>query len=67
LKGSIIENEVAGGVMRQEMPVGSGAKKEQQEQQEQLKLQPSEPCRSVQGQCETGSLGEAISSRDVPV
>lgn len=67
MKGSSIENDIAGGMVRQATPVGSGAKNEQQEQQEQVEVQPSVPCRSEQGQCEAGWFGAAISNRAEPL
>ena len=67
LNGSSIENAIAGGMARQAMPAGSGAKQEQQPQQEQVKLQPSLSCRSEQGQCGAGSFDEVISSWNAPL
>ena len=67
MKGSRLENETVSWLARQVTPAGSGAEKEQQEQQEQLGLQPSEPWRSVQGQCEAGSPGELISNPELPL
>lgn len=60
-RGSDMEKEIEGAIARQANAGCSGAMTQQQEQQEQLKSQLSEPWRSVQGQWEAGSFGEAHS------